>query len=123
MALLHETTRRARDFTAADIAVLEHELRAGVQGDVKAGRAGLLVYATDDSMFLRDPVSVQWQNPAEDEHHAVRVADKAGMPVMPRGGGTGLAGQTVNHAIVMDFTPYMHEALEINADEGWARAQ
>src|SRR5439155_14214028 len=34
-----------------------------------------------------------------------------------------LAGQTVNHAIVMDFTPHMNEVLEIDGEAGWARVQ
>ena len=55
--------------------------------------------------------------------HVLRVAAQAKVPVMPRGGGTGLSGQTVNHAIVLDFTPKMHSLLEVNADEGWVRAQ
>ena len=55
--------------------------------------------------------------------HVLRVAAKAGVPVMPRGGGTGLSGQTVNHAIVMDFSPHMNSSCEVNVDDGWARAQ
>ena len=54
----------------------------------------------------------------------LRVAAQAGVPVMPRGGGTGLSGQTVNHAIVLDFTP-QHEAAcsRSTSRSGWARAQ
>ena len=42
---------------------------------------------------------------------------------MPRGGGTGLSGQTINHAIVMDFTREMGNVLEVNVEEQWVRAQ
>ena len=46
-----------------------------------------------------------------------------GIPVLPRSGGTSLAGQTVNHAIVLDFSKYLNNVLEVNAEEGWARVQ
>ena len=44
-----------------------------------------------------------------------------GIAVLPRGGGTSLAGQTVNHAIVIDFSKYMNRLLEFNFEERWAR--
>ena len=46
-----------------------------------------------------------------------------GIPVLPRSGGTSLAGQTVNHAIVLDFSKYLNNVLEVNAAEQWARVQ
>ena len=45
------------------------------------------------------------------------------MPVLPRAGGTGLAGQSVNHAIVMDFSKYLNEVVELNQEEQWVKVQ
>jgi FAD/FMN-containing dehydrogenase/Fe-S oxidoreductase len=123
MPLLHETVRRARDLSASDIATLAHDLKAVLQGDVRAGRADRLLYATDASIYQMEPVAVVFPESAADVQHVLRVAASAGVPVMPRGGGTGLAGQTVNHAIVLDFSPRMRGVIEINPDEAWARVQ
>ena len=53
----------------------------------------------------------------------IEAANRHGVPVLPRGGGTSLAGQTVGHAIVVDFSKYMRHVLEIDAEEGWVRTQ
>src|SRR5205085_4719872 len=48
---------------------------------------------------------------------------KHGVALLSRGGGTSLTGQTVNHALVLDFSRYMNNVLEVNASEMWARVQ
>ena len=45
------------------------------------------------------------------------------MSVLPRGGGTSLAGQTVGESIVIDFSRYMRKVTEINTEEGWVKTQ
>src|SRR5207237_3101376 len=51
------------------------------------------------------------------------LASKFNVPVLPRGGGTSLAVQTVGHAIVLDFSKYMQNVLEVNKEELWCRVQ
>ena len=76
------------------------------------------------------PASTRW-NPsgvviprsAADVQAVVEFGAREGIPVLPRSGGTSLAGQTVNHAIVMDFSKYLNNVLEVNAEEQWARVQ
>ena len=123
MPLLHETVKRARDLSPGDLAAIAVDLQAGIQGEVRSERPYRLMYSTDASMYQMEPVAVVWPRSAADVQHALRVAAKARVPVMPRGGGTGLAGQTVNHAIVLDFSPRMNQILEINREEQWARVQ
>src|SRR5690606_19472082 len=53
----------------------------------------------------------------------VAVAAKHAVPVLPRGGGTSLAGQTVAEAIVIDVSKHMDQVLEVNVEERWARVQ
>ena len=60
---------------------------------------------------------------AEDVLAVVEVARDNGVPVLPRAGGTSLAGQTVNHAIVIDFSKHLNQVLEVNREEQWARVQ
>ncbi len=120
---LHDTVQRARDLDDAGIRALAEDLRSGIAGDVRSDRKSRLLYATDASIYQMEPVAVVVPASAADVQHTLRVAAKAGVPVLPRGGGTGLAGQTVNHAIVLDFSPAMSKVIEINAEERWARVQ
>ena len=105
---------------------LAGELAEGLSGgaaDVRADRASRRIYATDASIYQMEPVCVVFPRTTEDVQYVLGVASLYGVPVLPRGGGTSLAGQGVNHAIVLDFTPHMGEVLELNAAEGWARVQ
>src|SRR5262249_52095279 len=54
---------------------------------------------------------------------AIEIANRFAVPILPRGGGTALAGQTVGHAIVLDFSKYMNRVLEVNQEELWCRVQ
>ena len=58
-----------------------------------------------------------------DVQAVVELANKFSVPVLPRGGGTSLAGQTVGHALVLDFSKYMQNVLEVNQEELWCRVQ
>src|SRR3989454_2754350 len=102
---------------------LEHELRKVVEGEVRFDAYSRLLYSTDASMYQVEPVGVVIPRHAGDVQAVLGVANRSGTPVLPRGGGTSLTGQTVNRAIVVDFSPHMNRLLELNAEEGWARVQ
>src|SRR5687768_9513552 len=122
-APLAPTAARARDLTSADRAEIVNQLSVGLQGEVRADAWNRWLYATDASLYQMEPVCVVFPKAPEDVQQVMSVAAKARVPVMPRGGGTGLSGQTVNHAIVMDFTRYMNKVLEVDVDDFWIRAQ
>jgi len=102
---------------------LEHELRKEIRGDVRFDPGSRLLYSTDASMYQVEPVGVVIPRDAADVQAAVEVAGKLGVAILPRGGGTSLTGQTVNHALVLDFSRYMDRVLEVNTEELWARVQ
>ena len=102
---------------------LEHELRRVIRGDVRFDRGSRLLYSTDASMYQVEPVGVVIPRDAEDVQAALELARKNGVAILPRGGGTSLTGQTVNHALVLDFSRYMNAILEVNREEKWARVQ
>ena len=102
---------------------LAHELRKRVSGEVRFDAYSRLLYSTDASIYQMDPVGVVIPKDSDDVLAVMEVAAQNGVPVLPRCGGTSLAGQTVNHAIVMDFSKYMHQVLEVNQEERWARVQ
>ena len=96
---------------------------SGGAGDVEVERYRRLLYATDASIYEMEPVAVVYPRSAEDVGHVMRVAGEHGVPVLPRGGGTSLSGQTVNHAIVLDFTRHMAGVLGIDTEAQTARVQ
>src|SRR2546426_8980743 len=102
---------------------LEHELRKVVAGDVRFDPISRLLYSTDASMYQVEPVGVVIPRDADDVQAALEVARAHGVALLPRGGGTSLTGQTVNHALVLDCSRYMNEVLEVNREERWARVQ
>ena len=96
---------------------------AGGEADVLVDRPSRLLYATDASIYEMEPVAIVFPRHAEDVQHVVRVAHERGVPVLPRGAGTSLAGQGVNHAVVLDFSRHMANVLEVDAGARIARVQ
>ena len=114
------TQRRIRGKERQDIA---DELRRRVDGEVRFDPYSRLLYSTDASIYQMEPIGVVIPRTAADVQAVVEFASREGIPVLPRSGGTSLAGQTVNHAIVMDFSKYLNRVLEVNPEEQWARVE
>lgn len=102
---------------------LEQALRAAVSGEVRFDAWSRHQYSTDASMYAIEPIGVVFPRSADDVAAAVRVAGQFGVPVLPRGGGTSLAGQTVGHAVVLDFSRQMHALVGLDAEAQLARVQ
>ena len=102
---------------------LEHELRTAISGEVRFDPFSRAMYSTDASIYRMEPVGVVIPRDADDVSAVLEIASRNGVKVLPRGGGTSLSGQTVNHAVVMDFSKYMHNVLEVNPAERWVRTQ
>ena len=83
---------------------LARDLRRLVRGEVRFGRHDRLLYATDASLYQVEPVGVVIPADIEDAEAAVRFCAERGVAILPRGGGTSLAGQCVNEAVVIDFS-------------------
>ena len=114
------TANRVR---ASERRELEQELSRRVSGEVRFDPFSRVLYSTDASIYQMEPVGVVIPRNAADVQATIEVARENGVPVLPRAGGTSLAGQTVNHAIVMDFSKYLNQVVEVNREESWARVQ
>ena len=112
--------RRIRGKERQDVA---DELSRRVDGEVRFDPYSRLLYSTDASIYQMEPVGVVIPRTSADVQAVVEFGAREGIPVLPRSGGTSLAGQTVNHAIVLDFSKYLNNVLEVNAEEQWARVQ
>ena len=99
------------------------ELGPQLDGDLRTDDMTRALYATDASMYEIQPEAVLIPKHAGDVQVALEVADDYNVPVLPRGGGSSLAGQTVGAALIIDFTKHLDQILEINAAEQWARVQ
>jgi len=86
---------------------LASALERAVRGEVRFDRGTRAVYATDLSIYRQVPIGVVIPRDVEDAVATVRLCREHGVPVLPRGGGTSLAGQCCNVAIVLDCSKYM----------------
>ena len=94
-----------------------------VDGDVRFDEYSRQLYATDASAYEVTPIGVVFPTSTADVSAVVEYCADREIPVLPRGGGTSLAGQTVNEAVVLDFTKRMDDVLETDPDAMRARAQ
>lgn len=81
------------------------------------------IYATDASNHQMMPLAVAAPRDEEELARAVRAAAENGVSLLPRGGGTSLAGQTVGASLVLDLSKHMNRLLEVDPGGGWARVQ
>lgn len=105
------------------IASLETDLRKSIAGDVLFDDVNRWLYSTDASLYEIRPVGVVVPRNRSDISESIRIAAEHGVSILPRGGGTSLAGQTVGASLVLDCSKYMNRMLELNEDERWVRVQ
>jgi FAD/FMN-containing dehydrogenase/Fe-S oxidoreductase len=103
-----------------DAEILASELKRAIKGEVRFDDGSRALYATDASNYRQVPIGVVLPRDADDVIAAVALARKHGAPILARGGGTSLAGQCCNVAVVMDFSKYMHNIRELNVGEKFA---
>ena len=117
--------RATYDYTGG--AVERPELVAGlrerIDGEVRFDEYSRQLYATDASAYEVLPVGVVFPRSTADVASVVSYCTQRSIPVLPRGGGTSLAGQSVNEAVVLDFTRYMDEVIEVTPDQQRATVQ
>jgi FAD/FMN-containing dehydrogenase/Fe-S oxidoreductase len=101
----------------------KNALEDGFEGEVRFDRASRVLYSTDASLYQIEPLGVVIPRHPEDVQTCIRLGNEYKVPVLPRGGGTGLAGQSVGRAVVMDMSKYMNRILELNEEEGWVKVE
>ncbi|MFG2294001.1 FAD-binding and (Fe-S)-binding domain-containing protein [Streptomyces sp. NPDC048603] len=93
---------------------LEAALRAAVRGEVDFGTAARALVTMDASNYRRIPLGVVAPRDAEDVAAVLRLCAEAGVPVVPRGGGTSIGGQATGVGVVLDFTRHMAGLLSLD---------
>ena len=100
----------------ADARALSADLAANVAGEVRFDTASRAMWSADASNYRRVPIGVVTPRDAADAEAAVAVCREHGVPVLPRGAGTSIAGQAVNTAVVLDFAKHVNRILEIDPE-------
>src|SRR6185312_14203311 len=129
MAAIDEVSARPRSETAgfdpreADpplsretVAELERDLRTTVEGEVRFDDGSRALYSTDASNYRQVPIGVVIPKTVDDVIATVSACRLHGAPLLSRGGGTSLAGQTCNVAVVVDYSKYLNRIIAFNPE-------
>jgi len=109
--------------TEAGLNDLARVLRERIAGEVRFDEMTRGLYSTDASIYQISPVGVVFPRNRDDVIAAVDTARERGIPVLPRGSGTSLSGQTVASALVLDFSRFMNRVLEIDPQRRLVRIE
>ncbi|HET7674954.1 MAG TPA: FAD-binding oxidoreductase, partial [Gammaproteobacteria bacterium] len=115
--------RDAPKFDESDRADLARELETALEGEVRFSTGDIALYANDASNYRQPPIGVVVPKTIDDIIATHRICRKYGAPILSRGGGTSLSGETVNHAVVIDHSKYLREVVEIDAAQRLVTAQ
>lgn len=115
----HSQTRQAQRDTQDLVA----QLRAQVKGEVRFDKTTRMLYSTDASLYQIQPVGVVIPKDADDVQATVEIAARHHVPVLPRGSGSSLAGQAIGAAIIIDFSKYMNNVVEVDPEAKTATTQ
>ena len=107
----------------ADQSRIEADLRGVLDGEVFCHPIRTQLYASDASIYEIAPLAVVRPRHANDVTQCVKYASENSLPLFPRGGGTGLAGQSLGPGIVLDFSRFMRRMLHVDVENRVARVQ
>ncbi len=115
-----ERTPRGRAASAFEPSPDEHRalaraLRGAIEGEVRFDNGSRSLYATDASNYRQVPIGVVVPRSVDDVVATVRLCRQHGAPLVMRGGGTSLAGQGCNVAVLIDFSKYLNRILAIDS--------
>ena len=102
---------------------LAQKLQSQLKGTVRVDPLALAMYSTDAGIYQIEPLCVTMPADTADVAAILQFAKNEGLTVIPRGAGSGLAGESVGRGIVMDMSVAMHGILDINIEDETVRVQ
>jgi FAD/FMN-containing dehydrogenase/Fe-S oxidoreductase len=102
---------------------LEHDLQRSIDGEVRFSPGDRCLYSATGANYRQLPVGVVIPRTVDDVIATVAACREHGAPLLSRGAGTGLAGQTTNVAVVIDFSKYLNRIVEIDPAQKLARVE
>src|SRR5437660_7178820 len=111
------------ELPAVGAEALAAELRTQIRGEVRFDDGSRAMYATDASNYRQVPIGVVLPKDVDDVIKTIAASRRFGAPVLMRGGGTSLAGQCCNVAVVLDMSKYMNRIIELDPERRRARVE
>ncbi|MEN3265369.1 FAD-binding oxidoreductase, partial [Pseudonocardia sp.] len=108
------TTDTAATDRSGVVPRLESALRAAMDGEVAFDDYSRHIFSRDASMYSITPLGVVFPRHADDVAAAVKVTGELGVPIVARGAGTSLAGQTVGPGVVLDLSRHLNRIVELD---------
>ena len=102
---------------------LKNLIKSEIEGEVYFDDVTREIYSTDASIYRIVPLCVVTPKTIKDIKTLVQISNEYGIPILPRGGGSSLSGQTVNKAIVIDFTKHINKVVDVDKTSMTAIAQ
>ena len=93
---------------------LRRALADRVDGEIRFDAGSRAAYATDGSNFRQVPIGVVVPRSVDAAVEAIAACREFGVPLLSRGGGTSLAGQCTNEAVVLDWSKYCHRLISVD---------
>ena len=114
---------RAAKSPCVDSESLQAALRRHLRGEVRFDTGSRALYSMDASNYRQVPIGVVIPRDIEDVVTTIALCREHAAPLLCRGGGTGLAGQTCNAAVILDFSKHINKILDLDFDARRARVQ
>jgi FAD/FMN-containing dehydrogenase/Fe-S oxidoreductase len=111
------------DVVMQEMESLAEALRKRLAGEVRFDKLSRVLYSTDASIYEIEPLGVVIPRTSDDVLATVEACRRFGVPLLPRGAGTALSGQSVGRAVILDMSKYLNRVLEVNPQEHWARVE
>ena len=109
--------QRAQTDEQGRIDAIQQALASRIRGEVRFDRHDRLLYSTDASLYQVEPLGVVVPRDAADVLATVQCCGEFQLPLLARGGGTSLSGQTVNRAVVLDCSAWM-TGIDVDLENG-----
>ena len=95
-------------------------IKNSINGEIKTDRVTRILYSTDASIHKIEPLGVVFPQNCEDIETIVALAYQYNIPLIARGSGSSLAGQSIGNGLIIDCSRYINKLIEINPDENTA---
>lgn len=102
---------------------MQRAFEAHLESEVRFDAFSRALYSTDASNHRIEPLGIVIPRHPDEINAAVETAQELNVPVLPRGGGTSLAGQAVGPFVILDCSKHLNEILEIDPEPGSAWVQ
>jgi FAD/FMN-containing dehydrogenase/Fe-S oxidoreductase len=112
-----------KDFREMKRQALERHLKRAIQGGVRFDSTSRKLYSTDASIYQIEPLGVVLPRSVEDLRAIVQIAGEHQTPLVPRGGGTSLSGQSIGPGVVVDCSKHLCQILEVDPANRRVRVQ